>query len=261
MYVGTVLLYTSSMAKFNKKHLEIIIFILLILGGYLLLAHKYIYYALTVASLTPTSNDQAYIMKGISQKTIKYAALGDSLTSGTGVSHYEQSFPYLIANRLGQNGATVELRNFSYPGARTDGLVVYKLSEALAYQPEVVTLLIGTNDVHGLVGVEVFKKNYELILKKLTTETKAKVYAISIPKIGSRTLLLPPYFGIFSQEIDKYNLAIQELAAQYKIEYVDITTSTADQFAEDGAHYASDKFHPSAEGYKIWADIISRSMK
>jgi len=155
-----------------------------------------------------------------------------------------------------REGAEVVLKNNSYPGARTDDVIRDLLSDAISGQPDMVMLLIGTNDIHGRVGLEKFRENYKTILERLSRETKARIYVISIPFIGSDTLYLPPYGTYFESMTIEYNRAVKELTEAYGAKYIDIAGPTKGLFQKDGEHYSADLFHPSSKGYGVWADLI-----
>jgi lysophospholipase L1-like esterase len=236
------------------KKLSIIITIIAVL--YLYLSHAYIYYKISRADLK-SPYQQSYYLAGdnASMKNLVYAALGDSLTSGVGADKYEDSYPYLLAQKL-IKGDAITLKNFSFPGARTGGLINNLLPPAIAANPDIITLLIGVNDVHGNISDAKFKKNYQYILERLAKETNAKIYAIAIPSIGSNALIPFPYKYYFNWKTVKFNNIIKGLANGYNIKYIDLNTATSELFKKNGGHYAADLFHPSAAGYALWAKII-----
>lgn len=239
-----------------------ILFIILTIG-YLFLAHHLIYRKIFKADLRASDKEYSYMIgnnESLASTTI-LATLGDSLTAGTGVNNFKDAYPYLLAEKLSQANEKVLLRNFSYPGARTADLIENLLTPAIASQPDIITLLIGTNDMHGNVGRVTFQKNYQTILERLTKETKARIFLISIPFIGSDTLLLPPYDTYFNKETIAYNASIKYLAHKYNLRYIDIATPTEKVFEKDGDHYAADSFHPSAKGYALWTGIIYNGVR
>jgi lysophospholipase L1-like esterase len=246
----------------KKLSSKIAILFALITVAFLLLAHHYIYYEIKEAGLIGSDKNHMYILNGeaTSSQNLIYAALGDSMTSGTGVDNYEESYSYLVAKELSEQKGKVTLEDFSFPGYRTDDLVRNLLAPAIAANPDIVTLLIGTNDIHGNYRLVTFKNNYQNILEQLTKKTHAKIYAISIPYIGSNSIFLPPWNYYFVQRTASFNQAIQELAKTYKVNYIDIAEPTKELFKKNGPHYAADNFHPSASGYAIWAKIISEGM-
>lgn len=239
-----------------KKSLINILALFLLFVAYLFAAHFYIYKYLRMAGLKATDNRHEYIINQSIINKMVYVSLGDSLTAGAGADKYEESYPYLLAQKLAGNDKHVVNLNYSYPGARTADLIKDLLPKAIAEQPDVVTLLIGTNDIHGNVSDQVTEANYDFILAELTQKTQAEIYAISVPFIGSRTLLLPPYNTFFEARVSELNKTIKKLTDKYRVHYVDLATQTAETLRQDGKHYSKDKFHPSGLGYKQWADII-----
>lgn len=239
-----------------RKLFIIIALLILIVGLYLYLANAYAYYSLNRPDLKAPAAQGVYELNGsAASETLIYAALGDSLTSGLGLSKYEESFPYLLAEDLAGQGSKVALLNFSYPGYRTDDLIKNLLEQAIASKPNLVTLLIGTNDVYGLYGAEKFKKNYQVILERLTKETGAKIYAISLPFIGAQAFL-PPNNYYFERQTAEFNQIIKKLAESYGAAYIDIAEPTKAEFSGQGLYYSADQFHPSAAGQALWEKII-----
>ena len=245
------------MPKINYKILVPVLLIGLI-ALYLYFAHAFIFYYIGQANLKPVDTQKTHIINGgvTTSSELVYTAIGDSLTAGAGVNDYAQSFPYLVASKIAGHDQRVVLNNYSVPGYRTDDLINYLVNPALASSSNIITLLVGTNDVHGNINEKDFSQNYRTILDKLKTVTDAKVYIISIPFIGSRSLILPPYNIYYDQRIINFNKIIFNLAQEYNFNYVDIATPTKDLFKSDGAHYSADAFHPSAAGYALWANII-----
>jgi lysophospholipase L1-like esterase len=246
----------------KKKYYYIIILLILItLSAYLFFAHFYIYQQIKNAGLTSPDITHTYMVNNNPNiKKISYSALGDSLTAGVGVDEFKDSFPYILADKLAKNDAKVDLKIFAYPGAKTADLIKDLLPGAIASQPDIITLLIGTNDMHGNISLKDFEKKYRFILQELKENTKAKIYAISVPFLGTESLLLPPYDFYFNQQTKEYNEIIKNLADVFQVEYVDIATPTADLFKKRGSYCADDEFHPSAAGYALWSKIIYDSI-
>ncbi|MFA5131534.1 MAG: SGNH/GDSL hydrolase family protein [Patescibacteria group bacterium] len=236
----------------------IIIIVGLSMGIYFNRSYSYIYSHIDKIGLTSPDRDLNYVLSNneAASSSLVYVALGDSLTAGTGATDYSESYPYLLAQYFAGNDYRILLYDRAVPGAKTSDLLVSLLPAAIRDNPDVVTLLIGVNDVHGQVSQADFRANYDAILSRLSTETKAKIVIINIPYLGAGNLLLPPYNTLFDFRTREFNKIIAELAAKYQLKEVDLYTQTVALFKEGGSHYAADFFHPSAEGYKIWADLI-----
>lgn len=226
---------------------------------YLVSANYLIYYRIHQGNLVLPDTKRDYLIgtNNTSSTGLVYAALGDSLTSGVGVEKYEESYPYLVALKLSQQkNVRIELKTFSYPGARTTDLIRDLLDPAIASKPDMITLMIGVNDIHGRVGREEFRNNYEYVLGRLTKETRARIYVVSIPNIGTDESMLPPYKYYFEMQTQSYNRIIKSLAEKHGLRFIDLTEATLAQSRKNDGYFSRDLFHPSAKGYQIWAQII-----
>lgn len=242
-----------------KKYL-IIILVLIALAIYLNRAYAHIYSTLNQAHLLAPDKLGTYIIdNNNSSASLTYVALGDSLTAGVGTTEYQESYPYLLAQKLAGKQTKVTLTNLAIPGFKTKDIIDNSLETTIASKPEVITLLVGVNDIHGNISETDFQKNYQQILAELTTKTNAQIYLINLPQIGSNQLLWPPYNYYFRWQTKNFNQIIRDLAVQYKLNYIDLDTPTAQVLKNNGPVYSADSFHPSALSYKSWAEIIYAS--
>ncbi len=232
-----------------------VIFISLI--AYLFVTHHYIYKRISDAGLkSPDVKGEYIIGSGANNRVnLMYTALGDSLTAGVGVLKYEESYPYRLAQKLAGGNSVITLRDRSLPGARTGDLINNLLTDAINDRPDIVTLLIGVNDIHGNTAKKKFAENYSEILKRLKAGTKAEIFAVSIPYIGTDALLLPPFNSYFKHRTKEYNKIIKRLAQANNLNYIDLFTPT-ERMLDNASFCSTDLFHPSAKGYGLWADII-----
>lgn len=241
-----------------KKIIKICLAITFLLIAYLFVANWLLYYHLGKSNLKASDIKHTYIFNEDikNSSSIIYGALGDSLTSGVGVSNYEQSYPYLVAQKIASTSTKVIHLNYSYPGAKTNDLIKNLLPKIIIDKPDIITLLIGTNDVHDYISKDEFKNNYETILIQLKTKTNAKINVISIPFIGTNSLIYPPFNYYYNSRIINFNKVIKELADSNNINYIDLTTPTAQYSSSISTYYSIDNFHPSNLGYMTWAKII-----
>ena len=261
------------MRKINfKRHLPLFIIslLLILVTIYLNLAYSHIYNEIGAAGLKGVKQLVVYsfntdnIKEGqaSSSPALKYVALGDSLTFGAGVTEFQDTYPYLVASNIANRNKdkVLTLYNYSWPGDRTNDLIVKFLDKSISEQPDIITIMIGVNDIHGQIKASEFKENYSNILFRLTRETKASIYVVSIPYIGADKLILPPYDYYFDYKTKQFNGIIKKLAADYNVKYIDLYSPTVNLFKESGSHYSADLFHPSASGYALWGKIIYDSI-
>lgn len=236
-------------------------FLIMAMGIYLnrAYAHVYSYFYKTAnpnQSLNYTIGDtRAY-------QTIRYAALGDSLTAGAGAENARGSFPYLLSKRISEKNVKVKLLNLGQPGAKSIDLINNQLLPLQAFHPEVITLCIGTNDMHNRVPLDEFEKNYRQILEELLKYKKVKIILINLPYLGADELIWPPYRSYFDGKIQKYNQAIAEIATEKKLTLVDLYGKTKGYFKNNQKLvYSADLYHPSSAGYRLWSDLIYASYR
>ncbi|MFA6919413.1 MAG: SGNH/GDSL hydrolase family protein [Patescibacteria group bacterium] len=244
------------MKNSKKILLAVILVIIIILAVYLNRAYAYIYHKIGEDCLPPQNSERTYEIGTSSASTIfTYTALGDSLTAGVGTDNIRQSFPYLIAQNLTAKYGQVKLVDLGVPGAKSKNVLFDQLSVALATNSNYVTILVGINDIHGLVPVNAFKKNILEIINELKSKTQAEVVLVNLPYIGSPKLFFFPYNFYFGFRTWQYNRVIKEICAGNQIKCVDLY-SPNQKFIKNDNFYASDNFHPSADGYLLWSKII-----
>lgn len=237
--------------------------LLLVLGIILILLLLYvwyfrasIYWKLGNANVQQPWNVTDYTLgEDKAQQLITYVAIGDSLTAGVGVDTYLESYPYLIAQKIAGDATKVFLKPFAVPGVRSMYVLNNFIEPVIASDPDIVTLFIGINDIHGNVSKKQFKENYARLLTKLTEETDAEIYVINLPYIGTSDLISLPYRYYFNWRTQQFNVIIKELATQYGVTYVDLYTAHEPN-ALRTEYYAGDFFHPNAIGYTVWAQSI-----
>lgn len=240
-----------------KILLIFLIAVLVSFGLYLNRSYAHIYDTIGSVGLQASLKEREYtISSSVSTSQVVYVAIGDSLTSGVGTSAYEMSYPYKLGEKIAENGSTVVLRNYSYPGARTKGIVENVLPSMQEEKADIITILLGINDVHGNISLTNFRENYSKILQELTRNTDAVIYTLALPYIGAPPLLRFPYQFYFDWRTRKFNTIIKELSAEAHVHFIDLYSPTEKLFKEKGLHYSVDFFHPSEEGYRIWSTVI-----
>lgn len=234
--------------------LFVVILALLFAGGWFF--RESIYWKLGKAGVYQPSDIAEYtIGNGIAEQHLTYIPIGDSLTAGVGVDTYLKSYPYLLAQKIAGDSTQVIIKPFAVPGVRSEYVLNNFIEEVIQKKPDIVTLFIGINDIHGNIKLQEFQNNYAKILSKLTQETDAQVYAINLPYIGTANLISIPYRYYFKWRTQQYNVVIEQLANLYGVTYIDLYTAHEPQ-ALKNTYYSADFFHPNALGYSLWTQFI-----
>ena len=107
---------------------------------------------------------------GGSVATIRYVALGDSFTIGTSVGQSERWPDQLVAKV-----PELELvANLGVNGFTSADVIAVELPQLPALRPELVTLLIGVNDVVQGVPEATYRRNVAAILDELVVDVGAR---------------------------------------------------------------------------------------
>ena len=186
-------------------------------------------------------------------------ALGDSYTIGTGLTDEAQNFPNLLARRLTEEtGVDVALVNLGVNGYTTTDLIREELPVARGLHPELVTVLIGANDVvqgsteaaYGTRLVVIYQAVVGLGLPATS------LVVISTPDFSGLPGAAP--FGTASDlrmRIDAFNRVARAEAAARGFHYADISAITR---AEDRGRdwLAADGLHPGPAQHRAIADQL-----
>lgn len=235
----------------NNILMKKLLVILFIIGIYLNRSYSYFYTFLGQIHLpAPSYQPKTLVGNRLDSQVIRYAALGDSLTAGVGVPNYENSYPYLIAKKL-SSVQNVELFNLSQPGATSLAVLTYQIPQVLPSHPDLVTILIGINDIHSLKSAKEFENNYIQAVTALKT-TETKIYLLSIPYLGSEKIVFSPYNFILDFRTKQFNNIIKNISKKYRTGYIDLYS-----LSKSANFYSADQFHPGEAGYKEWSKIIN----
>ena len=192
----------------------------------------------------------------ISDKTmntgpIVYVALGDS--TGAGVGAREGGYVARLFKRIAERRPESKLSNLCVSGATTADLLRGQLERGVAMNPDLVTVGIGINDIgHGLT-LDQFSKNYEEILSTLKEKTHAQIVVTNLPDVSSAPRIPNALRSEYQRQIIQFCQRLEEIAKRHGVTVFDINTITKDELPSHPEYFSSDGFHPSDEGYELWA--------
>ena len=243
----------------KKQRIAIIIALVALMaaGVYLNRAYAYIFSKFELTAPPPVRDYRTVNTMTEKSNLIRYAAIGDSLTAGVGASGASTTFPALLAEKIAaQKGMMAEVKNLGVPGATSFDILTGQVLDATQYQPDIITLFIGINDMHNFVPIEKFRINLAAAIEALQKTTKAKIYLINLPYLGAKDLILPPYDAYFTLKTQEYNEVIAAVAAEKNLKLIDIYDISSKAFSDDQSMYCLDRFHPSDKGYEYWVNKI-----
>jgi len=185
----------------------------------------------------------------------RYLALGDSFTIGTG-SPLPRAFPARLGDRWRTQGCLIELENVAVNGYTTDDLIAEELPVLSTFQPTVVTLAIGANDIVQGRSLDAYRLNVRRILDAALA-TGARVVVIPQPD-WSRSPTAASFGSpaALGEAITRFNAALAEEARAKGATWVDLRPLMQTQAAR--GLLADDRLHPSSDAYDAWAAELAR---
>ena len=185
---------------------------------------------------------------------VRYVALGDSFTIGTSVAPAER-WPDQLVARVPE----LELEaNLGVNGFTSGDVIAVELPQLPALRPELVTLLIGVNDVVQGVPETSYRRNVATILDTLVQDVGAgRVLVVTTPDY-TVTPAGADYGDPATQSaaIRRNNAINAELATARGVAVVDIYDLSL-RAAADRSLVASDGLHPSGTQYSLWVERIA----
>ena len=184
---------------------------------------------------------------------MRFLALGDSYTIGTGASDESKSWPRIIASRLG-----AELTNPAVNGYTTLDLIREELPYLDRVTPDLVSILIGVNDLVQGRSADGYRGSLRTIYAKVASLElpHGRVAAVSIP--SWHYVPAAADFGGAKQVealTGAFNDVARAEAAARDFLWIDIGPASSSRIGSEG-WIASDRLHPGDAQYAAWADAI-----
>lgn len=184
---------------------------------------------------------------------MRYLALGDSYTAGTGATDAAHAWPSIVAARLG-----AELTNPAVNGYTTEDLIRDELPLVDQLEPNLVTVLIGVNDLVQGRSVEAYRVSLSTIYDAVA---RASVVAVSIPS-WSYVPAAADFGG--GARVDRlthlFNAMARTLAEERGFAWVDLGPVSTSGIGAPG-WIAADQLHPGDAQYAAWADEVMRVIR
>ncbi len=183
---------------------------------------------------------------------IVYVALGDSTGAGVGAKD-GGGYVARLFKRLEERRPESKLSNLCVSGATTADLLRGQLDRGVALNPDLVTIGIGINDIgHGMT-LDQFSQNFDEILSTLKDKTHATIVVTNLPDISSAPRIPNSMRSQYQRQIDEFCKRLEEIANKHSVTIFDIYTITKEELPSHPEYFSADGFHPSDQGYELWA--------
>ena len=194
---------------------------------------------------------------------------GDSITdAGRDYRNYHDLGPgypkYAAAGiRAAHPNKDFEFINLGISGNRTSQLFDRLYSDGIAFQPDVISILIGVNDVwhrhsHNIATTDAqIELNYRSILERIKRETSAKI------------VILAPYYldaaenEYLNEDLKTLLPIVRSLAKEYADVYIplDEMFNEALKTQPTPLYYSADGVHPNENGRKFIGESYAKAVE
>jgi lysophospholipase L1-like esterase len=193
-----------------------------------------------------------------SEPPARYAALGDSFTAGAPDAS-EPPWPDRLAARLRVANPRLAYRNLGRAGATSAVTLRDQVPRALAFEPDLVTIVCGANDVLLAVrpDIDLYARNLDAgvaaLQERLSPE--AAIVTATCADFSAWLRLGPRTRARVARGLAELNLATRSVAAGRGIHCLD---AAAHGGARDAENFAADGYHPSATGHERFAALVAK---
>ena len=220
------------------------------------------------------------LLAGQEEKNLTFLFQGDSITDGNRGRSADPNhimghgYAFAIASRLAADFAE---NNFSFfnrgiCGNRIPDLQSRWQQDTLPLKPDVLSILIGINDVDAVVhqwdsgqNEAQFKADYRALLQQ-SQAAKPDTLFVLAPPFVYRSPKTEDAWNLWNTEVQKRREAVKELAQEFDAVLVDYTPVFEKAMKRQAAEYwIWDGIHPTIAGHEImareWIKKVSGRLK
>jgi lysophospholipase L1-like esterase len=178
----------------------------------------------------------------------------------------------LFASMSGPAVAQHVVLNKGVPGNNTRDLLKRIEQDVLAEQPDLVILMVGTNDMvnsHKLVDYREYRDNYQTIIEQIKGQG-AEIILLAPPPVDTGYLFERHDRSLYKEEpntkIDSAGEIVKALAVGNNVHFIDLNTPFKAAGSPNREKHSliineknlgkSDGIHPTREGYQLMAKVI-----
>jgi lysophospholipase L1-like esterase len=188
---------------------------------------------------------------------LRLVLLGDSAAIGVGVEWLSETVGGQLARLLAEGSTAtgerhVLLSSVGVAGSRSTDLATQVARALLGERPDVAVVLIGAHDATSLRSPEEAAAELGEAVRRLR-RAGVQVVVGTCPDLGALRALAPPLrqlAGVLGRRMARAQARAVEEAGGV---VVDLAEETGAVFRADAGTLCYDGFHPSADGYRVWA--------
>jgi len=133
-----------------------------------------------------------------------------------------------------------------------------RVGEIIRHEPKKIFILIGTNDINkGIPSTSTLATYKKAIVMLKNSLPATRIYLQSVLPIND-SLINRQYYKGTNQEIVNLNAALNEMATQLKVNYVNVYEAMVDDKQQLAKEFTYDGLHLSGKGYLQWVTYLRK---
>jgi lysophospholipase L1-like esterase len=192
---------------------------------------------------------------GLAGAPLRVTWIGDSLAAGLGCDDVSDTPAHLSARLLER---AVDVTMLAVPGSKASDVIEKQLDHVDPYT-DVVVLCVGANDVASSTARGLYTQQIDEIL---TTLAPTPVIMLTLPDMAMPDRMAEPLRSFAGARARYFEAARAKVAARHgHVSSVDIASRPEGLSRRAGRRLlCADRFHPGAEGYRLWAERIASAL-
>lgn len=187
----------------------------------------------------------------------RFVSIGDSFTEGIGDEVEEIALKSWVDHFVQLCVNDIEYANFAKRGLVTKEIRTQQLEKAVTFNPDLVSIIAGANDVlKGRWDHQEYKNNMEFMIDTLS-KTDADIIIASLPDFTVRLPFSSEKKQVLKEQLLEANEIILSLSREYKLHHVDFWNH---HLVNDNTLWSTDLIHPNSKGYVKVAELIFSSL-
>jgi lysophospholipase L1-like esterase len=207
----------------------------------------------TIHLLPPAGGPGSGLIGDSLGEPLRLAVVGESTAAGSGVTSHQDGFAGALAHGLAESTGRAVLWSVVGQFGATARRIRHRLVPQLGPRYDLVVLLAGANDVLSGRPAAEWREDLTAILDLLALRT-GQTIVVGTPPFAS----FPSLPRTLRRHLAESGHALDEVARHVCAARADAEwMPSADDRVEVGLDFfAADGFHPSAIGYRRWADLV-----
>lgn len=183
---------------------------------------------------------------------VRITWIGDSLAAGLGCDELTDTPAHLTARLLER---PVAVRVLAVPGSRVEDVIEGQVP-LIDVDTDLVVLSVGANDVASATSRSDYAAGLDSLLAALAP---TPTVMLSLPDMAMADRMAQPLRSLAGARARWFEVARSRVAGAHRhVHSVDVASRPAGMSRSAGRSLLSaDRFHPGAQGYRVWAERIA----